>query len=41
MLLPDRWNLYLSTPRHVAEEMHRFADELTRAVKQLQDLLAG
>ncbi|AHH96686.1 choline/carnitine O-acyltransferase [Kutzneria albida] len=41
VLLPDRWNLYLSTPRHVAEEMHRFADELTRAVKQLQDLLAG
>ncbi|HEY3753317.1 MAG TPA: choline/carnitine O-acyltransferase [Pseudonocardiaceae bacterium] len=40
VLLPDRWNIYLSTPRHVAHAMHRFADELTRAVGELQDLLA-
>ncbi|MFD2416367.1 choline/carnitine O-acyltransferase [Amycolatopsis pigmentata] len=41
VLLPDRWNIYLSTPRHVAGEMVRFAEELTRAVGELQDLLAG
>ncbi len=41
VLLPDRWNIYLSTPRHVAGEMYRFGDELTRAVGELQDLLAG
>lgn len=41
VLLPDRWNLYLSTPRSVADEMYRFADELTRAVQQMQDLLAS
>ena len=40
VLLPDRWNIYLSTPRHVAGEMYRFADELVRAVGELQDLLA-
>jgi carnitine O-acetyltransferase len=41
VLLPDRWNIYLSTPRQVAGDMFRFAGELTRAVKELQDLLAG
>lgn len=40
VLLPDRWNIYLSTPKHVADEMYRFATELTRAVGELQDLLA-
>ena len=40
VLLPDRWNIYLSTPRHVADDMYRFADELARAVQELQDLLA-
>jgi carnitine O-acetyltransferase len=40
VLLPDRWNIYLSTPRQVADEMHHFADELTKAVRELQDLLA-
>ena len=40
VLLPDRWNIYLSTPKHVSAEMYRFADELTRAVRELQDLLA-
>jgi carnitine O-acetyltransferase len=41
VLLPDRWNVYLSTPTHVADEMYRFADELTRAVGELRDLLVG
>jgi carnitine O-acetyltransferase len=40
VLLPDRWNIYLSTPRHVAADMYRFADELAVAVRELQDLLA-
>lgn len=41
VLLPDRWNLYLSTPKHVSSEMYRFADELAKAVSELQELLAG
>lgn len=41
VLLPDRFNLYLSTPRPVADGMHAFADELTRALRELQDLLAS
>jgi carnitine O-acetyltransferase len=40
VLLPDRFNLYLSTPRPVAEQMYRFADKLREAVRELQDLLA-
>ncbi|MEU5264430.1 choline/carnitine O-acyltransferase [Amycolatopsis sp. NPDC021455] len=40
VLLPDRWNIYLSTPKHVSAEMYRFADELTKAVTELQELLA-
>ncbi|MEQ0564269.1 choline/carnitine O-acyltransferase [Amycolatopsis sp. NEAU-NG30] len=40
VLLPDRWNIYLSTPKHVAAEMYRFAGELERAVTELQELLA-
>jgi carnitine O-acetyltransferase len=40
VLLPDRWNIYLSTPKHVSAEMDRFAGELTRAVGELQELLA-
>lgn len=41
VLLPDRWNIYLSTPKHVSAEMHRFADELAKAVSELQELLAA
>ncbi|ACY97498.1 MULTISPECIES: choline/carnitine O-acyltransferase [Thermomonospora] len=41
VLLPDRFNLYLSTPRPVAEQMHAFADHLTKAVRELEDLLAS
>ncbi|WP_410645143.1 choline/carnitine O-acyltransferase [Amycolatopsis sp. lyj-346] len=40
VLLPDRWNIYLSTPKHVSAEMYRFADELAHAVRELQELLA-
>ncbi|MPZ80346.1 MAG: choline/carnitine O-acyltransferase [Actinophytocola sp.] len=40
VLLPDGLNIYLSTPRHVADQMHRFAEELTTAVAELEDVLA-
>ncbi|MGI5499231.1 choline/carnitine O-acyltransferase [Lentzea sp. CA-135723] len=40
VLLPDRFNLYLSTPRPVADEMHKFAAYLGEAITELQDLLA-
>lgn len=39
VLLPDRVNLYLSTPRPVAEHMYAFAEDLTVAVYELEDLL--
>jgi carnitine O-acetyltransferase len=39
VLLPDRLNIYLSTPLTVADEMHAFARELTAAVAELQALL--
>ncbi|MGY2010420.1 choline/carnitine O-acyltransferase [Nocardia gipuzkoensis] len=41
VLLPDRWNLYLATPKPVADQMHAFADHLRTAVADLQALLAG
>jgi carnitine O-acetyltransferase len=41
VLLPDRFNLYLSTPSAVAGEMFTFAGQLRNAVRELQDLLAG
>ncbi|GAB3493410.1 carnitine O-acetyltransferase [Amycolatopsis cihanbeyliensis] len=40
VLLPQRWNLYLSTPRPVAEQMFAFARQLTVAVEELRELLA-
>jgi carnitine O-acetyltransferase len=40
VLLPDRFNLYLSTPRPVADRLDAFARELTRAMAELQQLLA-
>jgi carnitine O-acetyltransferase len=40
VLLPDRWNLYLSTPLAVADEMHVFAGKLKEAVLELRELLA-
>ncbi|MDT3443178.1 choline/carnitine O-acyltransferase [Pseudofrankia sp. BMG5.37] len=39
VLLPDRLNIYLSTPRPVAAGMHAFADRLRDALGELDDLL--
>lgn len=39
VLLPDRFNIYLSTPRPVADQMHSFADRLIEAVAELRELL--
>ncbi|MGK5531007.1 choline/carnitine O-acyltransferase [Streptomyces sp. URMC 129] len=41
VLLPDRFNLYLSTPLPVAEQMFTFAEQLRTAVGELQELLAS
>ncbi len=40
VLLPDHFNLYLSTPLQAADEMFTFAGRLREAVRELQDLLA-
>jgi carnitine O-acetyltransferase len=40
VLLPDRLNLYLSTPRQVADGMLAFAGKLGEALRELQDLLS-
>jgi carnitine O-acetyltransferase len=40
VLLPDRLNLYLSTPRSVGDAMHAFAAELGKALDEMQALLA-
>ena len=40
-LLPDRFDLYLSTPRAVSEQMSVFAGKLPEAVRELEDLLAA
>lgn len=39
-LLPDRFDLYLCTPKSVAEQMTVFADRLAEAVRELDALLA-
>ena len=41
VLLPDRFNLYLSTPQAVADQMHTFAGCLQDAVAELRELLAA
>ncbi|MCP2277918.1 carnitine O-acetyltransferase [Nocardia amikacinitolerans] len=41
VLLPDRWNLYLATPKAVADQMYAFADHLREAVRELAELLAS
>ncbi|MFI1399505.1 choline/carnitine O-acyltransferase [Streptomyces sp. NPDC020681] len=41
VLLPERFNLYLSTPQTVAHQMVTFADELRRAVAELRELLSS
>ncbi|TJZ55448.1 choline/carnitine O-acyltransferase [Streptomyces piniterrae] len=40
VLLPERFNVYLSTPLPVAAPMHTFADHLRAAVTELRELLA-
>jgi carnitine O-acetyltransferase len=40
VLLPERFNLYLSTPLGVADQMRTFADRLREAVGELRELLA-
>jgi hypothetical protein len=39
VLLPETLNIYLSTPRHVADQMRAFARELTVAMRELRELL--
>lgn len=41
VLMPDRFDLYLSTPASVAERMHEFGAQLHRAVAELDRLLAA
>ncbi|MBL1073906.1 choline/carnitine O-acyltransferase [Nocardia sp. 2] len=41
VLLPDRWNLYLATPKSVAAEMHTFAANLRTVTEELAALLAA
>jgi carnitine O-acetyltransferase len=41
VLLPDRFNLYLSTPLSVADQMYLFADKLRGAVREMQELLSA
>ncbi|REE95650.1 choline/carnitine O-acyltransferase [Thermomonospora umbrina] len=41
VLLPDRFNVYLSTPRPVADAMHTFAGHLRDTVRELRELLAA
>jgi carnitine O-acetyltransferase len=41
VLLPDRLNIYLSTPATVAAEMHTYAEELRRAIGEIDALLAA
>ncbi|TQK44036.1 carnitine O-acetyltransferase [Streptomyces sp. SLBN-118] len=40
VLLPERFNVYLSTPQAVADQMRTFADRLREAVAELRELLA-
>jgi carnitine O-acetyltransferase len=40
VLLPDRLNIYLSTPRAVSDAMFVFAARLREAVHELQDLIS-
>jgi carnitine O-acetyltransferase len=40
VLLPEQFNIYLSTPRPVADGMFTFAQRLTEAVAELRELLS-
>lgn len=41
VMLPDHWNIYMSTAREVAGDMHEFAENLRQAVRDLAELLAN
>ncbi|WP_189129350.1 choline/carnitine O-acyltransferase [Wenjunlia tyrosinilytica] len=41
VLLPERFNVYLSTPMPVAAQMYTFAEKLREAVAELRDLLSS
>ncbi|MCC5474273.1 choline/carnitine O-acyltransferase [Streptomyces barringtoniae] len=41
VLLPERFNLYLSTPMAVAAQMRTFADRLREAMDELRELLTS
>ncbi|MFF0595018.1 choline/carnitine O-acyltransferase [Streptomyces antibioticus] len=41
VLLPERFNLYLSTPMAVAAQMQTFADRLREAMAELRELLVS
>ncbi|MCT2593219.1 choline/carnitine O-acyltransferase [Streptomyces sp. N2-109] len=41
VLLPEQFNLCLSTPMPVADRMHDFADRLREAIGELRELLAA
>lgn len=38
VMLPDHWNIYLSTAQEVAGDMHDFAENLRQAVRELAEL---
>jgi carnitine O-acetyltransferase len=40
-LRPDRFDVYLSTPRVVSDQMSVFVDKLSEVVRELEDLLAS
>jgi carnitine O-acetyltransferase len=40
-LLPDLFNIYLSTPLPVADQMYAYADRLREVIGELQELLAS
>lgn len=40
VMLPDHWNIYLSTAREVAGDMYDFADNLRHSVQELAGLLS-
>ena len=40
-LLPDRFDLFLSAPRAISEQLSAFAEALPSAVRELHDLLAA
>ena len=41
VLLPDRFNLYLSTPRSVEADMYAFADQMRIVIRELQPSSRG